>query len=152
MARLITNAPKGIDMLKKDLPNRGTNTKQDLIQEPQMIGGDLHFSNIPSNFGDDTFDQLLPSPFHQNFTRKISDQDYDKCEITPASVQASMAFDDDEDEAPLEEPTPVIMDQFECVDAFIEDQDAYNNAMISLQNSNVSTYSNDESLMEDECN
>ena len=63
-----------------------------------------------------------------------------------------MAFDDDEDEnATLENPTPVIMDQFECVDAFIEDQDAYNNAMISLQNSNVSTYSKDGSLTDDEC-
>ncbi len=53
-----------------------------------------------------------------------------------------MAFDDDDEEEHECRPSfGFLMDQFECVDAFIEDQDAYNNAMVSLQNSNVSTYS-----------
>ncbi len=34
-----------------------------------------------------------------------------------------------------------IMDTFECIDAFINNQDAYDNAMASLQNSNASNFS-----------
>jgi hypothetical protein len=45
----------------------------------------LHFSNIPSNFGDETVD-LIVSPyegghFHQNVIRKVSDQEYDRCDV-----------------------------------------------------------------------
>ena len=60
-----------------------------------------------------------------------------------------MAFDEEELEE-IEERQPILIDQFECVDAFIEDQDAYDNAMISLQNSNVSTYSKMESSFGEE--
>ncbi len=84
----------------------------------------LHFSNVPSNFGDDTYDQLLPSSFHQNYTRKISDQDYDRCEIQQEpKISDSMAFDEeDEPEQQRDRPSLALLaDQFECVDAFIED-------------------------------
>jgi hypothetical protein len=54
----------------------------------------------------------------------------------------SMAFDQDSSSQMLRcgdqvstRTTEVIMNSFECVDAFISDQDAYDNAMASLQNS-----------------
>ena len=54
----------------------------------------------------------------------------------------SMAFDQDSSAEMLRRgdqsstrTTEVVMNSFECVDAFISDQDAYDNAMASLQNS-----------------
>jgi len=43
----------------------------------------LHFSDIPSNFGDET---LVGNAFPQNYVRKISDQEYDKCELQSESI------------------------------------------------------------------
>ena len=57
----------------------------------------LHFSDIPSNFGDETtLDLLAHNTFPQNYVRKISDQEYDNCELQSESVLASMAFDEEE--------------------------------------------------------
>lgn len=49
-------------------------------------------------------------------------------------IDDSMAFDYEEDNK--------IIDSFECIDTFIQDQDAFDNAIVSLQNSNMtSTFS-----------
>ncbi len=68
------------------------------MESRRIMADPLHFSNVSSNFGDDTFDQMLPmSPFHQKGLRKVSDQEYDKCEISqdPPVISDSMAFDDE---------------------------------------------------------
>jgi hypothetical protein len=47
-------------------------------------------------------------------------------------IDASMAFDEEDNK---------IIDSFECIDTFIQDQDAFDNAIVSLQNSNISSFS-----------
>ena len=63
----------------------------------------------------------------------------------------SMAFDENPNSICLQRgETLQIVETFECVDAFINDQDAYDNALASLQNSsNFSKLGGDISLIED---
>ena len=63
----------------------------------------------------------------------------------------SMAFDENPNSIYLQRgETLKIIDTFECIDAFINDQDAYDNALASLQNSsNFSKLRGDISLIED---
>lgn len=62
-----------------------------------------------------------------------------------------MAFDENPNSVCLHRgETLKIIETFECVDAFINDQDAYDNALASLQNSsNFSKLGGDISLIED---
>ncbi len=62
-----------------------------------------------------------------------------------------MAFDENPNSVCLHRgETLQIVETFECVDAFINDQDAYDNALASLQNSsNFSKLGGDISLIED---
>ena len=80
-ARLITNAPNTTHICYMDI---GREYAQGLTNHAKRGEADpLHFSDIPSNFGDET---LVGNAYPQNYVRKISDQEYDKCELQSESI------------------------------------------------------------------
>jgi hypothetical protein len=84
-ATLITNAPNTTNICYMDI-GRDSRLLCATIHTKKEADP-LHFSNIPSNFGDETLELLVGhNTFPQNYVRKISDQEYDNCELQSESI------------------------------------------------------------------
>jgi hypothetical protein len=83
-ASLITNAPNTTHICYMEI-GRDSRLKS-VTNQTKREADPLHFSNIPSNFGDETLELLVHNTFPQNYVRKISDQEYDNCDLQSESV------------------------------------------------------------------
>ena len=78
----------------------------------------LHFSDIPSHYGEENNEEKSPSSELDQ-----SDKEYEECKVTGGQgMLDSMAFEESHNSLYLKRgETLQIIDTFECVDAFIND-------------------------------